>query len=255
MRSVTLALFACLLLAASCSQYHYSPNFVQTPYIEKKGDGVITAAVSGSPVSINGDFHVSYSPVKHGILMLNYFRNRSSFENQNFFGGPTLIQSARGQLIEGAAGTYRPLAFGTGAVYVGYGQGKMRNDYGIQRIANLRLQRFFIQPTFTFKNDWFRFGVGVRVVRLNYPSGNIDYRIEPSDIAIIQRLESESPFWFPEFGGNIGVHFKPVTFSANLVIVASSRASDYGFDGSNAGVGISVELQELFKKGKKKTAK
>jgi len=36
-------------------------------------------------------------------------------------------------------------------------------------------------------------------------------------------LERESPFWFPEFGGNIGIHFKPVTFSANLVIVASRR--------------------------------
>jgi hypothetical protein len=255
MRPSLLMFAACMLFAASCTQYHYSPNFVQTPYLDKKGDGIVTAAVSGSPVSINGDFHASYSPIKYGTVMLNYFRNRSSFEDQNFFGGPTLIQSSKGYLMEGAVGGYRPCAFGTAAVYVGWGQGKMRNDYGVQRIADLRLQRFFIQPTFTFKNDWFRFGVGMRVVRLNYPSGDIDYRIEPSDIAIIQRLENESPFWFPELGGNIGIHFKPVTFSANLVIVASRRATDYGFDGSNAGVGISVELHELFKKPVKQDEK
>jgi len=255
MRSIYLVFLAWMLFATGCTQYHYSPNFVQTPYLDKKGDAIITASVSGSPISINGDFHVSYSPIKHGTVMLNYFRNRSSFENPNFFGGPTLIQSARGQLIEGAIGSYKTFGFGTGAVYAGYGRGKMRNDYGVQRIANLRLQRIFIQPTFTFKNDWFRFGVGMRVVRLNYPSGNIDYRIEPQDIEVIQRLERESPFWFPEFGGNIGIHFKPVTFSANLVIVASRRATDYGFDGSNMGVGISVELADLFKKKAKKDDK
>ncbi len=252
MRVITLTFAAFLLFAAGCSQYHYSPNFVHTPYIEKKGDGVVTAAASGSPVSINGDFHASYSPIKHGTVMVNYFRARSSFEDVNFFSGPTYVQSAKGYLVEAAAGGYMPFSFGTGALYVGWGQGQMRNDYGLSRIAELGLQRFFIQPTFTFKNDWFRIGMGMRLVRLNFPTGNIDYRIDPSDIQIIQRLDNESPFWFPELGGNLGFHFKPVTLFASLVIVASERATDFGFDGSNIGVGISFELQEMFKKRKAK---
>lgn len=253
MRVITLVCAIFLLFAVGCSQYHYSPNFVQTPYIEKKGDGVVSAGASGSPTAINGDFHVSYSPIKHGTVMLNYFRAKTSFENTNFFGGPSYVQSAKGYLVEAAAGGYMPFSFGTGALYVGWGQGQMRNDYGIGRVAELGLQRFFVQPTFTFKNDWFRLGMGMRLVRLSFPTGDIDYRIEPSDIQIIQRLENESPFWFPEFGGNVGVHFKPVTLFASLVLVASKRASDFGFDGSNIGVGVSFELQEMFKKRQKKT--
>ncbi|MDO8366125.1 MAG: hypothetical protein Q7T20_04945 [Saprospiraceae bacterium] len=243
MRPFQILLLAYLLLAAGCVQYHYSPNFVQTPYGVKKGSGQVNASVGGSPVALNGDFHASYSPIKHGTVMLNYFRTRSSFEDTNFFTGPTYTHTSKGYLLEAAAGGYMPIAFGTGAMYVGWGQGKMRNDYGIERIADLRLQRFFVQPTFTFKNDWFRLGMGLRLVRLNFPSGSIDYRIEPADIEIIQRLERESPFWFPEFGGNIGVHFKPFTISASLVIVGTKPAFLYGFDGSNIGLGISYELE------------
>ncbi len=90
--------------------------------------------------------------------------------------------------------------------------------------------------------------MGVRLVRLHFPSGSVDYRIEPEDIAVIKRLEKETPFWFPEIGGNIGVHFKPVTISANMVLILSKPAADYGFDASNIGLGLTFELQELFKK-------
>ena len=248
MRPVAFLFAALLLLSVGCVQYHYAPNAVQTPYIEKKGDGMVMAAVGGGPGTLNGDFQASYSPIKHGAVMLNYFRTNTSFENTNFFGGPTYQEISKGYLYEGAVGGYTPLAFGTGALYVGYGQGQMHNDYGIERIADLRLRRFFIQPTFTFKNDWLRLGMALRLVRLHFPSGNIDYRIEPADIDVIQRLERDSPFWFPELGGNLGIHFKPVTISANVVVIGARPAAENGFDISNMGLGISFELQEMFKK-------
>jgi len=248
MRFVTLCIAASLFANFGCVQYHYSPNFIQTPYLEKKGNAEIKAAVSGSPISINGDFHASYSPIKHGVVMLNFYRTHSRFEDSNFFSGTTYNKASDGYLVEGAVGTYFPFSFGSGALYVGSGQGRMRNDYGIGRISDLRTQRFFIQPTFTFKNDWFRIGMGMRLVMLNFPSGKVDYRIEPEDIQIIQRLERESPFIFPEIGGNIGIHLKPITISANMVLVLTKPDSDYGFDGSNVGIGLSVELAEIFKK-------
>lgn len=248
MRYPSLFITAFSLGFVGCVQYHYSPNFVQTPSIQKKGDGVLTAAVGGSPVALNGDFHASYSPVKHGAVMLNYFRTRSSYTDNNIFGGTSYTETGKGSLLEGALGAYMPVAFGTGALYAGWGLGQMRNDYGIGRIADFKLNRFFVQPTFTFKNDWLRLGLGLRVVRLSYPSGSIDYRIEPADIEVIRRLEKASPFWFPEYGGNLGVHFKPFTISASFVLIGSSPAVDYGFDRSNVGLGLSAELQELFKK-------
>ncbi|MFN0216707.1 MAG: hypothetical protein ACKVT2_20815 [Saprospiraceae bacterium] len=250
MQSFTLLAGALLLFSTGCVQYHYSPNFISTPFIDKKNDGMLSAAVSGSPVSVNGDFHASYSPVKHGIVALNYFRTSSSFTQTNFLGVPNYTQTTKGNLLEASIGAYRPISFGTGALLVGWGQGRVRNDYGIGRIADLRLQRFFVQPSFTFKNSWFRLGMGLRLVRLHFPSGEVDYRIEPGQIETIQRLEQKTPFWFPEFGGNIGFHFKPITISAHLVLLASGAPTDYGFDGSNIGLGITFELQEMFKKKK-----
>lgn len=255
MRPHHLLLAALLLSSFGCVQYHYSPNFVQTPFLDQKGQGMISAGVSGSPTSINGDFHVSYSPVKHGTVMVNFFKNHSSYETSDFFGGNFYRQTANGYLLEGAVGGYTSLGFGTGALYAGWGQGSMHNDYGIQRYADLRLQRFFIQPTYTFKNDWFRLGMGLRLVRLSYPSGEIDSRIDGNDLEIIHRLENETPIWFPELGGNIGVHFKPITITASLVIIASRPAVDYGLDASNIGLGITYELEHLGKKRKKTTTK
>ena len=255
MRLLCLLFPAMMLFGGGCAQYHYSPNFIHTPQIDQKNAAVLTAAASGSPTSINGDFHVSYSPINHCILMANFFRASSSFTESNFFGGPVLRKKTSGYLAEAAIGGYTPLAFGTGALYAGWGKGSMENDFGIDRIARLGLERFFIQPTFTFKNDWFRLGMGMKIVRLSFPSGNIDYRIEPADIQIIQRLEQESPIWFPEFGGNIGFYFKPITISAHLVLVTSKPVSVYGFDGSNMGIGISLELEDVVKKRTKKTPK
>jgi hypothetical protein len=239
-----------LVMANSCVQYHYSPNFIQTPYLEKKGEAMVSASVSGDPTSVGGDFHASWSPVKNGTVMLNHYRNRSRFQDPNFFGGTTYLEEAKTFLVEAAAGGYFPLSFGTCAIYAGGGIGRSRNDYGIERIAKINMNRWFLQPTFTFKNDWFRIGMGMRLILINFPAGNIDYRIEPEDIAVIQGLENDGPFVFPEFGGNIGIHFKPVTISAHLVILPSPRALEYNFDGSNFGLGLSVDLHKLGKKQK-----
>jgi hypothetical protein len=244
--------FALLIfLGSSCTQYHYSPNLVKTPYLEKKGDAMVSASVIGGPTSIGGDFHASWSPVKNGVVMVNYFTTKSSFQDPNIFGSTTYLEKTKGFLAEAAIGGYFPFSFGQGAVYAGGGLGRTRNDYGIQRIADINLNRFFIQPTFTFKNDWFRLGMGMRIVMIGFPKGNIDYRIEPSDIEVIQRLERNSPFVFPELGGNIGIHIKPVTISASLVFLPSQRAADYGFDASNIGLGLSLDLHALKREKKK----
>lgn len=249
MKKVIAALIAVLVLTSGCVHYHYSPNFVQTPWIGQKGDATATAAISGGPRSLNGDFQVAYSPIKHGAVFANYYRAHSSYQETSFFGSSNYRHVTKSSLIEAGIGAYRPLFFGTGAVYAGIGGGRVHNDYGINRLADLRMNRMFVQPTFTFKNKWFRLGMGAKIVRVNYTRGNIDYRIEPADIEVIERLEQEAPLWFPEIGGNIGFHFKPITIQAGIVLVLSNQAYEYGIDGSNAGIGITYEFQ--VKSGKK----
>lgn len=242
LKPLLIAAAACLIFAG-CTHYHYSPNYLQTPYISQKNEGLATAAIGGGPTTLNIDFQAAYSPIQHGTVFVNYHRTRAAFERYSFLSTTSYQQKAKGHLLEAGIGAYRSLFWGTGAIYAGFGGGEMHNDYGIQRYADLQMNRFFIQPTITFKNDWFRLGMGIKIVRLNYTRGNIDYRIEPSDIDVIERLEGKSPLWFPEIGGNIGFHFRPVTFYASLVMVLSSQSYEYGLDGANLGVGLTYEFR------------
>ncbi|MCC7465015.1 MAG: hypothetical protein IT261_02035 [Saprospiraceae bacterium] len=252
MRRLFLGAATLAVLLSSCVQYHYSPNFVPTPQITQKGEATVQAAVTGGPTSLGGDFQAAWSPVKNMTIMANYYRRQARFEDYDFIGGTNYQNRTTGFLMEGAIGGYLPFSFGMGALYAGGGYGRSRNDYGLGRIAELTLSRLFIQPTFTYKNDWFRIGMGMRVVMLSFPKGEIDYRIDTDDIFVIQRLERQSPFIFPELGGNIGIHFKPVTISGHLVLVPSQRALEYGFDSSNIGISLGLDLHEL---GNKKTEK
>ena len=253
MRTIyTITRFIPLLCLCSCVQYHYSPNFVQTPYLDSKGDGQVTAAVSGGPVTVNGDFHASYSPVKYGTVMLNSFHYLTRYTDQTFFGAPSRQHSTKGYFLEGAIGGYIPFEYTTAAIYTGWGFGHLENDYDLGRVANFSLQRFFVQPTMTFKIDWFRLGMGLRLVSLHLPSGYVDQRIDQLDIQKIQNIEHDSPIWFPEVGGNIGFQLKPITFTGNCVLVAPNIAGKYGFRSSSLGLAISLELEDLFKKKEKK---
>lgn len=254
MRLLFYSSFLLMLTTLGCVQHHYSPNFIHTPYIEQKGDGMVTASASGFTTGINGDFHTSYSPAQNMSVMLNYYRVKSSFEERIFFSGvQTYPETLKGQLLEGAIGYYKPVAFGTGAIYAGWGLGQMRNDYGIERLATLQMRRLFIQPTFTFKNRWMRLGLSTRLVRLHYPKADVDFRIDQEDIEVIQRLERGSPFWLPEIGGNLGLYFKPVTVSTHVVLVMARNAWEYNFDRTNIGIGLTLELKDLIREKKPST--
>lgn len=242
-----LMLLSSMFLTDACVQYHYSPNFLQTPYVDSKGDGQVTAAVSGGPVTANGDFHASYSPIKHGTVMLNSFHYITRYTNQTFFGAPSEQYSTKGYFLEGAIGGYIPFEYTTAAIYTGWGFGHLENDYDLGRVANFSLQRFFVQPTMTFKIDWFRLGLGLRLVSLHVPSGFVDQRIDQLEIQKIQNIEQDSPIWFPEVGGNIGFHLEPITFTGNCVLVAPNVVGKYGFRSSSVGLALSIELEDLFK--------
>jgi hypothetical protein len=242
-----------LALLSNCSQQHYSPNIIYTPVAEKKGDATVSAALMGGENSFSGNFHASYSPMNHGLLMVNHYRTRASFTEQNFFVFPPpepTTQSYKIQFTEGCVGAYKPISFGIGTIMAGWGAGTTQNDYGYERLANLRFNRFFVQPSFSFKNNWFRIGMGLRLVRLSFTSGEVDYRIEPTDITYIKNLETNSPIWFPEVGGNIGLTMKNVTVFGSMVLNQLADA-DYTVGRVNMALGLNVDLNFASKAAEK----
>jgi hypothetical protein len=255
MRSAIL-LFALSSLATSCTHYYYSPNLLNTPHFERKHDASIAANIGGGVDALSTNVQLAYSPVKHATVMLNYFQYRGRFENTNFFGGPTYQEGTKGDFFEAAVGAYKPELFAgmNMAIYAGWGQGNIRNDYGLFRYAQLQYQRTFLQPTMTFKNDWAFVGIGLRLVHLRFTSGNIDYRIEPYDLEEIRAIEYQSPFLIPEGGLNVGFNLRPVVLHGSLVLSNLASQSDVYFKRVNLNVGITFVLHEMFQK-KKRTSK
>lgn len=252
MRNLSLCVCALALLLSSCNNhYHYSPNTLNIPHANERGQGSITALVGGDPNTLSGELKLSYSPVKNATLMLNYFGTRSNFTDYNFFTNQFLDKKIRGQFVEVGGGGYVPSFFGTAALYAGGGMGYMNNDYGYAKYSKLRLNRLFIQPTFSFKNDWLRLGMGVRVVCLNFPTGDVDYAIEETYLEQIRKLESDGPFWLAEFGGNIGIYFHGISLTANAMLAPAPYVYEYGFDPFNVNIGLSYEFSALKKKKKK----
>lgn len=254
MRIPFFGLLAMAFLCFSCVQYHYTPNFIQTPAIEKKGDGVIYGGLNLDFNGRKGDFHASFSPVPHISLVSNFLRVNTAYTHNDFSAPSSYRYKEQGHLWEAGIGGYYPIGFGTVAVYAGYGVGRMRNDYDLGRVADLRLERYYLQPTYTFKTKHVRLGIGMRVARLHYPQANIDYRIDQSEIDVLKRIEQDSPFLMTEFGGTIGYYQKPFFFSMHGLISAHPGWASYNFDASNVGMGIGVELQDIKFKKKEKSA-
>ena len=199
-----------------------------------------------------GEFHGSYSPVRHLTLSSNFLRVNSSFTSNDFTGFSTYRYKTKGHLWEAAVGGYYPVGYGTFAVYAGYGAGRMRHDYDLGRIADLRIARYFVQPSFTYKSKWFRLGLAFRLAGLHYPHADIDYRIEQNEIDVLRLIEADTPFFMTEFGGNIGFYIKPITIFAHGVLSTHPGWSAYNFDATNIGAGIGIDIQDIsFKKEKK----
>lgn len=242
-----------ILSLLNCSQQHYSPNIIYTPVVEKKGDVTVSAALIGGENTLSGHFHASYSPLNHGLLMVNHYRTSAAFHNSStIFFPPSepFTQSYKIQLTEGCIGAYRPISFGIGTIMAGWGMGTTLNDYGQTRLANLKFSRVFVQPSLGFKNSWFRIGMGLRLVRLHFISGQVDYRIEPHDITYIRNLETQTPIWFPEVGGNIGLTMKNATIFGSVVLNQYGK-SNYAFGRVNIALGVNIDINAASKGDKK----
>lgn len=247
------ALFFVISVLMACSHNNYSPNLVATPYISEKGATSVSAHLGGL-VSNNLDFQAAYNPAKQLTVMVNGFSSRRTY---NQLDSTSTAPSHRNFYLEGGIGKWAHLGDETlnAGLFCGAGQGYLRNDYGAGRLSKLQYQKLFLQPTIVYRSEIWRIGMATRFAYLNYNRGNIDRAIPVDDLVVLMRLEQRNPFFMMETGLNVGLSFKRVTFSLNVVrttMFGQQNGNDLLFDLSNSSLGLTVDLYQIAKH--KKTA-
>jgi hypothetical protein len=241
-------IFFSLLFCGGCAyHYHYVPNNMVIPAIEKQHDAMISLAASDYG---GREIQAVYSPFKHIALMYNDMKVSRTQSSDEF----AIAESGKGHLWEGGVGGYyhfRPMTF---SLFGGYGQGYAENYFGAYAGEAIRsrldYERWFFQPGFVLQTRGLRFGMAFRQSWLRYYKGAVDVDNMPDDeLSAIRAIEQDSPFSLTEFGLTLGFRMRPFTFSYNSVSIFGEEAyyERIRFAPNNFNFMVTLDLYELWR--------
>jgi len=251
---ISLALVA-LFSLTSCTHYHYSPNTLNVPMLQKQHDASISIArYTGGEVK-GVEAQAIYSPIKYGGLMLNHLKipRRTNGENGNY------TEWGRGSMTEGGIGAYYPHHPFTLSLFGGYGGGWAENAFenvqgGVYQEESLQsklhFRRWFLQPSLSIRAKWFQFGFGMRRVWLHYAKGDVGYEIDPKELTSIQNIDSKGSFQFWENGISLGFNLTGCSITYNNVWLKSRslKFEDYQFNKNGSNLCFTLNINELWEK-------
>ncbi|MBC7775494.1 MAG: hypothetical protein H7246_08645, partial [Phycisphaerae bacterium] len=222
MKQLILPALAALFFWTGCTHYYYSPNTLNIPMLRKQHDASISIARYSGAEAKGVEAQAIYSPVKYAGVMFNHLKipQRTNGNNGNY------TEWGRGSMTEGGVGGYYPYRPFTLSLFGGYGGGWAENAYESNQTSiyqqeslqtRLQFQRWFLQPSLSFRVKWLQLGFGMRRVWLNYVKGDIEYQIDPKELDSIKNIESQGSFQFWEKGFSFGFHFTGFSLTYNNV--------------------------------------
>lgn len=238
-----------LLTTVACNHRYYAPNTIQMPNLKYQHDATVSGGLASGPEYKGFELQAVYSPIKHVAVMGNAFFVKGDVAE--YGDNPELNEWGNGRFAEFGIGAYYNVGSkSVGSIISGYGVGNVYNEYGLGRFADLNFRRFFIQSSLNTQYRFLNLGFGVRMCHLNYTSGVVDFKIETFKREVIDRLLADSPMWLPEYAFSFGLRvFDAFLLKTILTYTPSNSAQkDARFAGSNLQTGISIDLQQLFKK-------
>lgn len=195
---------------AQQQHYYYAPNTVHVPVLNQKNDAAITLGIGRGSGFRALELQGVYSPIKHLAIMANYFGGGDSqVKNLTEIG-------ASGRSFDVGIGGYQAMNNGSSSLFVGVSEGSVLNHYGNETKSELKMRRWFVQPGVTYNDNFFRGGIAIRINRLEFVSGETDFKIDENELNAIRNIEKQAPFFLPELGVHVGMNFYP--FSLNLCL-------------------------------------
>ncbi|MGI9158621.1 MAG: hypothetical protein ACR2K1_02590 [Saprospiraceae bacterium] len=217
------------------------------PPIQKPGDFAVTGDLFNSGFAGFG-LAAAGSPAPYTALAIRHFRLRGKEVVPGFL-EEYRVGGAR--YTEAMGGAYYPLSErNTASLYLGYGQGRVSNEYSEAVLASLQYRRMFIQPGIYTQGRRIALRYSLRLIRLQHITGEIDARIPATDLQVIQQIEQNTPYWIVESGFSAGLRFPGFQINAFLT-QATPGNTDILFSDSAIGLSATLQMQELFRRASK----
>jgi len=278
-------LYACLLLffiltTTSCSRinYYYRPNDANAVALKKKNDihfSASTYSLKDSKFNNNQNIQVGYSPIKHLGISSSYFRVRDKhpivplrYGNGNFgniaLGGYYFLPM-KGKYIR-IKKSRRKYLFNNPNwlmqegvlfdLYLGLGRGKVNNFYEDGGNSQLRFSKKYSQVGIHLFRK--RLGVSFNLTfgNINYFEANLKGKIKSSQVIRVRSLDNKSKFTIRESTIRFFLGTKQLRVFAS--VSSFNPSQDFGNLGvieSNLNFGIFSEIDEFFRKKKKRKRK
>lgn len=243
---LTCTTFAWSVYPAQCQNYNYAPNTIQIPNLTQRGDLIFSAGLIRGRNLTGYEFQGVYSPVRNLAVLANYFNAGSNNIKKDNMVGTKMTFGEIG------IGAYQKVTNGSVSLLAGYGIGNIFNQFVLLRRAELPINRWFIQPGLSYQDNYFRGALALRLTRLYYGKGSIDYSIDDTNLRSLQQIEDNAPFFQPELGLSGGFRIKKVWI--NLTISSIYPNTDgLNFSRHNINTSAMLNLREVgHKKAKKK---
>lgn len=241
-------LFVSCAVFPLAAQINYAPNVLQAPNLSRAGDGSIGIALGRGQWVDSKELQASYAPHKHIALVANAMLSGQASTKRGEEIGSYL------EFWEVGAGIYDTYSKGTISLLAGFGQGSLSSNYGVNLQSNFDLQRWFAQPSVSYRSGFFTGGVGMRFSFLAYPFGETAFDISEYDLKAIRSIDLNNPFFLPELGVQAGVYFRPVSIMAHLTSVFPSM-SDLNFAMNTFAFSLIFDWGDLNPQKKQKSQK
>ena len=233
-------LFICALglalpFGAHSQFYNYAINSLNIPCLTQKGDAILGIGWGRGLTFQALEVQGVYSPLPNLAVMANYFDARDKDVREKLDNGTDFY------LWEAALGLYEKLPKGAASLFAGFGSGSLFSNYGADRIAKFKLQRWFLQPGISYRNNHFQAGLALRLTQLGYSRGVVSYSIEPSDLEYIQNIEKSKPLFLPELGMQAGLRLHPVTINLTIASIFPDT-SNWNFSRLNTALSLVVDF-------------
>lgn len=230
-------LFFFLLIPAStrAQHYYFAPNTIYTPNLSEQHDADISIGRGKGENFKAFELKAAYSPVNHFAVVYNYFRAGSPDVKKMAATG------AMSGLSEFGVCAYQALPHVIASITAGYGRGQVNNHYISDMDTKFKIDRWYVQPAIQYRDNYFEAGLSLRMSRLSYFQGDVDYAINTSELIAIRSIEASAPLLLPELGLSGALRLNPVSFKMVLSSIFSDTSSLH-FSRFNLGFFLSADI-------------
>jgi len=249
MKNRTVFTILTAVLLSGCTHYFYVPNTQNVPLFMEKNEYRASLSIGGGGESNAIDGQVAYSVTNHIAVMTNFIHAQGGKDSGNNW--------AKGKLIEGAIGYYKPFKTnGVFEIYGGYGGGNQHHNYGDDKTnlgsSDLSFTRIFLQPSVGITFKGFDFALSTRVCRLNFNKIDIQNITHGNDFDAVDAIAHHKTSYLVEPAFTIRGGWKYVKLQFQLMSSKNLTNPDLHFEPSRLSFGVYFTIADRYRKNDSK---